>query len=165
MGNQLCRTVQTTVGSTTQFDEFADSVTAFDELADVSKVRTIGIGDGIDSEILEHFVSDNGSSYTYSSTTTQLANFSSSTGESWSLENFAVSGGTAVLTSSSILLTDTGDINSSASMTSPEFVVASGEASVLTFDASQGSSLSVLLRRCTFGWSVQKFDEQSSSYG
>ncbi|WP_346656345.1 VCBS domain-containing protein [Vibrio sp. G-C-1] len=148
-------------GSTTQFDEFADSVTAFDELADVSKVRTIGIGDGIDSEILEHFVSDNGSSYTYSSTTTQLANFSSSTGESWSLENFAVSGGTAVLTSSSILLTDTGDINSSASMTSPEFVVASGEASVLTFDASQGSYFG---GGDTFGWSVQKFDEQAQAW-
>ncbi|ULN62987.1 VWA domain-containing protein [Vibrio gigantis] len=148
-------------GSTTQFDEFADSVTAFDELADVSKVRTIGIGDGIDSEILEHFVSDNGSSYTYSSTTTQLANFSSSTGESWSLENFAVSGGTAVLTNSSILLTDTGDINSSASMTSPEFVVASGEASVLTFDASQGSYFG---GGDVFGWSVQKFDEQTQAW-
>ncbi|ROO75540.1 VCBS repeat-containing protein [Vibrio crassostreae] len=148
-------------GSTTQFDEFADSITAFDELADVSKVRTIGIGDGIDSEILEHFVSDNGSSYTYSSTTTQLANFSSSTGESWSLENFAVSGGTAVLTNSSILLTDTGDINSSASMTSPEFVVASGEASVLTFDASQGNYFG---GGDVFGWSVQKFDEQTQAW-
>uniref|UniRef100_UPI00076ACBF7 Ig-like domain-containing protein n=1 Tax=Vibrio coralliirubri TaxID=1516159 RepID=UPI00076ACBF7 len=148
-------------GSTTQFDEFADSVTAFDELADVSKVRTIGIGDGIDSEILEHFVSDNGSSYTYSSTTTQLANFSSSTGESWSLENFAVSGGTAVLTNSSILLTDTGDINSSASMTSPEFVVASGDASVLTFDASQGNYFG---GGDVFGWSVQKFDEQTQAW-
>ncbi|WP_390517766.1 Ig-like domain-containing protein, partial [Vibrio fortis] len=148
-------------GSTTQFDEFADSVTAFDELADVSKVRTIGIGDGIDSEILEHFVSDNGSSYTYSSTTTQLANFSSSTGEAWSLDNFTVSGGTAVLTDSRILLTDPNDTSSSASMTSPEFTVADGEASVLTFDASQGSYFG---GGDVFSWSVQKFDEQTQSW-
>ncbi|WP_434762800.1 cadherin domain-containing protein [Vibrio fortis] len=148
-------------GSTTQFDEFADSVTAFDELADVSKVRTIGIGDGIDSEILEHFVSDNGSSYTYSSTTTQLANFSSSTGEAWSLDNFTVSGGTAVLNNSRILLTDTGNASGSASMTSPEFTVANGEASVLTFDASQGSYFG---GGDVFSWSVQKFDEQTQSW-
>ncbi|UTT86005.1 VWA domain-containing protein [Vibrio pelagius] len=148
-------------GSTTQFNEFSDSVTAFDELADVSKVRTIGIGDGIDSEILEHFVSDNGSSYTYSSTTTQLANFSSSTGEAWSLDNFTVSGGTAVLNNSRILLTDTGNASGSASMASPEFTVANGEASVLTFDASQGSYFG---GGDVFSWSVQKFDEQTQSW-
>jgi VCBS repeat-containing protein len=148
-------------GSTTQFDEFADSVIAFDELADVSKVRTIGIGDGIDSEILEHFVSDNGSSYTYSSTTTQLANFSSSTGEAWSIENFTVSGGTAVLNDSSILLTDMGSTDGWASMISPEFVVASGEASVLTFDVTQGSHFG---GGDEFSWSVKKFDEQTQSW-
>ncbi|MFM2577722.1 Ig-like domain-containing protein [Vibrio fortis] len=148
-------------GSTTQFDEFADSVTAFDELADVSKVRTIGIGDGIDAEILEHFVNDNGSSYTYTSTTTQLANFSSSTGEAWSLDNFTVSGGTAVLTDSRILFTDPNDTSSSASMTSPEFTVANGEASVLTFDVSQGSHFG---GGDVFSWSVQKFDEQTQSW-
>ncbi|WP_409438340.1 Ig-like domain-containing protein [Vibrio sp. BS-M-Sm-2] len=148
-------------GSTTEFDEFADSVSAFDELADVSKVRTIGIGDGIDSEILEHFANENGSAYTYSLTTTQLANFSSSTGEAWSLGNFTVSGGTAVLTNSSILLTDSSDTSSSASMTSPEFVVADGEVSVLTFDASQGNDFG---GGDSFNWQVQKYDEQSLSW-
>ncbi|MCG9544750.1 VWA domain-containing protein [Vibrio sp. Isolate33] len=148
-------------GSTTEFDEFADSISAFDELADVSKVRTIGIGDGIDSEILEHFANENGSTYTYSSTTTQLANFSSSTGETWSLSNFTVSGGTAELTNSRVLLTDSGDTSSSASMTSPEFVVADGEVSVLTFEASQGDDFG---GGDVFSWSVQKYDVQTQSW-
>ncbi|MBW3696979.1 VWA domain-containing protein [Vibrio sp. T187] len=148
-------------GSTTEYNEFVDSVSAFQELSTVSSVRAIGIGDGINSDILEYFDNTDSSGASYSTSTEVLADFTNSTGEAWSLSNFTVVGGSAQVVSSRVHLVDEGSVSGATVMTSPQFTVATDSASVITFTASQGDDFG---GGDTFTWVVQKFDSQSQTW-
>ncbi|MCK8086915.1 cadherin-like domain-containing protein, partial [Vibrio sp. 1CM8B] len=148
-------------GSSTEFDEFADSISAFDDLADVSVVRTIGIGDGINEDVLQYFVNADGEAYSSSSSSVTLANFTNSSGEAWSLNNFSVTGGSAQHDGSRIYLEDSGNVSGVAQMVSPEFVVAENSMSVITFTATEASNFG---GGDEFKWKVQKFDDVTQTW-
>ena len=170
-------------GSTTELDEFVDSVRAFEELSKVSTVRAIGIGDGIESDVLQFFDNTSANSADFSKTETTLANFNTGYGEAWSLNNWTFgktgqndSGVTVVLDKGEIVLTDKGDgltnyeeRDGDSYIQSPEFEVAGGTMVSLNFNLYLGSEYGGGDRH---GWIVQKLEgnqwvdiQSSSKYG
>ncbi|NIY85419.1 Ig-like domain-containing protein, partial [Vibrio hepatarius] len=156
-------------GSTTELDEFVDSVRAFEELSKVSTVRAIGIGDGIESDVLKFFDNTSANSVDFTKTETTLANFSTGYGEAWSLNNWTLrtTGGDVERHNGQIVLTDDGNESYATYLESPTFEVSDNTMASLNFDVYTGSKYGV---GDSYGWIVQKLegnqwvDVQSHSY-
>ncbi|MEL0607209.1 VCBS domain-containing protein, partial [Vibrio echinoideorum] len=144
-------------GSTTEFDEFADSVDSFNDLAAISLVRAVGIGSGINENILKFFDNTNSTNTAYSSTSETLADFSSNSGESWGLENITISqdSGVVEVNGGWLLLSDKGNQSGKTEIIMPSFVVASDSYSELSFVADKTSDFG---GGDEFNWTIQRLD-------
>ncbi|MDH5888961.1 VCBS domain-containing protein, partial [Vibrio splendidus] len=144
-------------GSTTEFEEFADSVDSFNDLAAISSVRAVGIGSGINENILKFFDNTNSSNTTYNSISETLADFSSNSGEAWGLENITISqdSGVVEVNGGWLLLSDKGNQSGKTEIIMPSFVVASDSYSELSFVADKTSDFG---GGDEFNWAIQRLD-------
>ena len=144
-------------GTTTEFEEFADSVDSFNDLAAISSVRAVGIGSGINENILKFFDNTNSSNTAYNSISETLADFSSNSGEAWGLENIIISqdSGVVEVNGGWLLLSDKGNQSGKTEIIMPSFVVASDSYSELSFVADKTSDFG---SGDEFNWAIQRLD-------
>ncbi|WP_224638955.1 Ig-like domain-containing protein [Vibrio vulnificus] len=136
-------TVSTTSGSSngsqTDYDEFVDSVSAFHDLANVATVRAIGIGDGINQDILKYFDNTNSTGGSY--TTTSMALMAD-----------------GYLSDSSSNRSDDGH---ATVVTTSTFTVSSDSVSAVTFSVTKASDFG---SGDEFAWAVQKYNVTTGSW-
>ncbi|WP_139046593.1 Ig-like domain-containing protein [Vibrio cidicii] len=136
-------TVSTTSGSSngsqTDYDEFVDSVSAFHDLANVATVRAIGIGDGINQDILKYFDNTNSTGGSY--TTTSMALMAD-----------------GYLSDSSSNRSDDGH---ATAVTTSTFTVSSDSVSSVTFSVAKASDFG---SGDEFAWAVQKYNVTTGSW-
>ncbi|WP_254503876.1 tandem-95 repeat protein, partial [Pseudomonas triclosanedens] len=145
-------------GTATTADVVRESVQSFANLSGVSDVRAIGIGNGINENILKFFdnsnVTGNGTVSFDTSTTSTLHNFSDSSLAGWELASKGNGNGTSIdygfFTGYRMKMVDSNS-NGSTTAASPKMEVTSGTTSSFSFSISE-----TLNTRDTFEWRLEK---------
>ncbi|MHB9800000.1 Ig-like domain-containing protein [Pseudomonas sp. MT3] len=144
-------------GTATTADVVRESVQSFSSLSGVSDVRAIGIGNGINENILKFFDNSNvtgtGTVSIDTSTSNLLHNFSSGSLSGWELNSKGGGNGTSIdygFFNNRLKMVDSNS-NGSTSAASPRAEVTSGTTSRFSFDFSE-----TLNPRDTFEWRLEK---------
>ncbi len=136
-------------GTTTDYNDLNDALSAYSSLSSTSTVMAIGIGSGVKEEYLRYFdnsnVSGSGSSSLYDHQV--VTGFTNSGDINWQTSKWTTSGSGSIgyyVDSANATeyfgITDTSSSANSYSATSPSFTISAGSTAAVSFDVVQGNN-------------------------
>ena len=149
-------------GTTTDYNDLNDALSAYSSLSSTSTVMAIGIGSGVKEEYLRYFdnsnVSGSGSSSLYDHQV--VTGFTNSGDINWQTSKWTTSGSGSIgyyVDSANATeyfgITDTSSSANSYSATSPSFTISAGSTAAVSFDVVQGNNFNSSTEHYT--WKLQ----------